>query len=44
MLLVEIGGEKAHDLIVSKGLCPGDQRAIPTDFIMLDSLRVCDNR
>src|SRR6185437_13376776 len=34
LLLVEIGGEEAHDVVVAEGFGPGDQGAVAAHLVM----------
>jgi len=43
LLFVKIGGEEADDVVVTKLLGPGDQRAVAGYFIVFDRLRIGDD-
>jgi hypothetical protein len=43
LLLVQVGGQEAHDLVVAEFFGPCNQRPVPAHFVMFDGLGVRDD-
>ena len=43
LFLVQVGRQETHDLVVTEFFGPCDQRPITAHFVVLDSLRICDD-